>query len=203
MSHDHHTPRFEDGVQSAETSERRPEQVSTDGPESTSGTGSPEVTRRAALTAAVGTTLGVSGCLGFGPDSGDGTPASGTPTATATDSTSSAIEVRLESAPDGLQKFAFSVSHDSVELTSVDAGVIDGEEFQIVEGGSGSQQVRVRGADLSQSVQGSSEPVSLFTLTFAEAVDPSNLSVAADVLVADNGDSLTDQWTVRTTTPPE
>ncbi|MEZ3118126.1 hypothetical protein RYH80_19605 [Halobaculum sp. MBLA0147] len=144
----------------------------------------------------------MSGCLGFGPDGGDGTPAADSATATPTDSTSPAVEVQLESAPDGVQKFAFSVSHDSVELTSVDAGAIDGEEFQIVEGGSGSQRVRVRGADLSQSVQGRSEPVSLFTLTFAEAVDPSNLSISADVLVADNGNSLTDRWTVQSTTPP-
>lgn len=189
------------------------------------------VSRRATLAAGVGTALGVSGCLGISLDGGgtaDGgetapresetttepqtttgagsdTPTANTTTASTTtaDGTTRAVTVRLPRAPAGVQKFAFTVSHDSVSLSDVFPGAIDGEEFQVVEGGSGSRQVRVRGADLSQSVQDRSDPVALFTLTFAAAVDPERLSVAAETLVADDGSSLTEQWTLRATTPPE
>ncbi|MEZ3145501.1 hypothetical protein [Halobaculum sp. MBLA0143] len=45
--------------------------------------------------------------------------------------------------------------------------------------------------------------MTLFTPTFAAAVDPERLSVAAETLVADDGSSPTEQWRVQATTPSE
>lgn len=101
MSHDLHTPQSTDGAQPVKTGERR-----TDGSGSTTAVGHSSettgVTRRATLAAGIEATLGVSGCLGFGPDGGDGTPAADSATTTPTDSMSPAVEVRLESAPNGV-----------------------------------------------------------------------------------------------------
>lgn len=45
------------------------------------------------------------------------------------EATTRAVTVRLPRAPAGVQEFAFTVSHDSVSLSEVSPGAIDGEEF--------------------------------------------------------------------------
>lgn len=177
----------------------------------------PRATRRRLL--ATATTAGLAGCLGFGGDGG-GTTTDGrdspagtatsstatTPTATATTPTpaqTAAVRVSLQRSSNGVQKFAFVVEHDDVPVADVAAGAVDGQEFQIADGEVGDRRVRLRGADLSESVQGGSEPIPLFTVAFRQPVAVDTISVTAETLTDDDGSSLTDAWTVEPTSPPE
>lgn len=187
----------------ATTGDQPPDGRETDTGEDTT----PKVTRRQLLVTATAATASLAGCLGGGDDGGentaDGVDSPVETTTTPTSEQTAAVRVSLQRSSNGVQKFEFIIEHNEVTIADVAAGAIDGKEFQIADGGVGDQRVRLRGADLSESVQGGSEPIPLFTVAFQQPVAVDAVSVTAETLAADDGSSLTDAWTVKPTNPPE
>ncbi|MGM0590486.1 MAG: hypothetical protein ACQETI_02460 [Halobacteriota archaeon] len=103
------------------------------------------------------------------------------------------VEVTLDGAPDGLQKYNVSVNATSGEsISAVEAGVISGSQFQIVDGGVGNSSVTARGVDFGGSVGPTSDEQVLFTLTYDGEVSESDLSVSVETLTDDNSAEMAD-----------
>jgi hypothetical protein len=144
---------------------------------------------------------------GGGSDGSGGTP---TPTDTPTDSptdsptptdtptptptpvpTIEGVEVVLEGAPNGLQKYKLTVtSSGSGTIASVTAELLTGEQFQVVGGGEGTSAVEVRAADIVDSVGEFSETKVLFRLTYEEPVPEADLALSVSTLIDDASESM-------------
>jgi PKD repeat protein len=87
----------------------------------------------------------------------------------------------------------------------VSAGVLSGNSFEIVSGGEGDSTVTARGADITgtveQSSESESEPVRLYEaeFEFADTVERSDLTVTANALTNDNGAAISESRLTVTT----
>jgi hypothetical protein len=116
------------------------------------------------------------------------------------------VTVNLDSVPAGLQTFNVSVAGPSgSSITTVSAGVLSGNSFEIVSGGEGDSTVTARGADITgtveQSSESESEPVRLYEaeFEFADTVERSDLTVTANALTNDNGAAISESRLTVTT----
>jgi hypothetical protein len=117
------------------------------------------------------------------------------------------VTVELDSVPAGLQTFNVSVAGPSgSSITTVSAGVLSGNFFEIVSGGEGDSTVTAGGVDLAESVGQSSDPVRLYEaeFEFADTVERSDLTVTVTDLTNDNGAAMSENLlTVTTSAAPE
>jgi hypothetical protein len=100
-----------------------------------------------------------------------------------------ALRVVIDGAPNGLQKYMCELSHTGeTTISSVEAGIISGQQFQVVEGGTGSVGVIARAADLAGNVTGFEETRTLFSVEYDGSVSDVTLSVP--VLTDDDGTAI-------------
>lgn len=140
-----------------------------------------ELTRRRLLgAAATGVSVGLAGC------------------GAALDDAETTATVELSGIPNGLQRYRCTLSQDGEEpITAVDPVLIDGDEFQVVNGGVDSASVVVRAADLSESVGTTEESQVVFTVTFGGTVAPADVGLSVGVADDDDGASIPrDRWSV-------
>ncbi|MFB6092296.1 MAG: hypothetical protein ABEK02_04710 [Haloquadratum sp.] len=140
--------------------------------------GSTRTRRRFLGTAAATLSVAVAGC-GSALEEGAGTAGGATAT------------VALAGAPNGLRKYRCTLKQDGRSaITAVEPGLVDGEEFQVVNGGVDSASVAVRAADLSDAVGAFETTKPLFSVTYAEPVRPSDLTLTVSVATNDSGESI-------------
>jgi hypothetical protein len=114
-----------------------------------------------------------------------------TPTPPQTETENTTVTVQLESTPNGLQRFNVSVAGPSgSSITTVSAGVLSGNLFEIVSGGEGDSTVTARGVDFTGAVGESSDPTTLYEATFEGTVNRSDLTVTVNDLTNDNGNAI-------------
>lgn len=106
------------------------------------------------------------------------------------------VEVRLAGAPEGVQKYQCRVEQDGqAAITSVESMLIDGNEFQVVNGGVDSASVVVRAADISESVGAFEGTRAVFSLTFNGEVTEERLSMSVPTATDDTGEPIpADRW---------
>ncbi|MGM0592421.1 MAG: hypothetical protein ACQETI_12500, partial [Halobacteriota archaeon] len=105
---------------------------------------------------------------------------------------SKTVSVVLEGAPDGLARYNLTVSSDGENLTDVEAGLVGGESFTVVDGGPGGTSVTVEAADDADAVGSFTDNQTLLTLTFEEKVTPGEVSLHVNELVDDGGVAMDD-----------
>lgn len=140
-----------------------------------------ELTRRRLLgAAAAGVSVGLAGC------------------GAALDTTETTATVAVSGVPNGLQRYRCTLAQDGEEpITAVDPVLVDGDEFQVVNGGVDSASVVVRAADLSESVGATEESRVVFTVTFGGTVAPADVDLSVGIADDDNGESIPrDRWSV-------
>lgn len=115
-----------------------------------------------------------------------------------TDSTETTIEIRLTSAPEGVQKYECRLRQDGqTPITSVSSTLIDDDEFQIISGGVDSTSVTVRAADISESVTAFEDTQVVFTTTFDGEVIGEDISISVPTATDDTGNSIPgNRWQV-------
>ncbi|MGM0590679.1 MAG: hypothetical protein ACQETI_03450 [Halobacteriota archaeon] len=102
------------------------------------------------------------------------------------------VDVVLDGAPSGLQRYNVSLTGNGAPITAVESGIIGGASFEVVDGGVGSPHVSARGADLGGQVGSFSGEKTLYTATFAGNLSASDLSVQTTALTDDNSDPMAD-----------
>lgn len=105
------------------------------------------------------------------------------------DEASTRVAVVLSGAPGGLQKYSCTVSNeDEGVIEQLRPELITGEQFQVVEGGTGSASATVRAADLAQQVQGFEDERMLFSMTYDRPV--SDVTLELGTLTDDEGEEM-------------
>ena len=134
-------------------------------------------TRRRFLgAAAAAASVGLAGC-GSALESGSGSE--------------TVAAVTLDGAPDGLQKYRCTVEQDGdAPITAVEPELVDGDEFQVINGGVDSPSVVARAADISESVEAFEETQTLFAVSFGGSVEAADLSLSVGVATDDEGESI-------------
>lgn len=104
------------------------------------------------------------------------------------------VKLMLDGAPDGLQKFeARILSSSGKNITEINPGVIDGDEFQVVAGGVGNIEAKIRAADLSDSVGAFSEQQLLVAVTFESEVQESRIDISTSNVANDSGNRISQE----------
>jgi hypothetical protein len=102
---------------------------------------------------------------------------------------STAVQVVLNGAPNGLRRYNLSVTGPT-DITDIEPGLIGGQEFQLRDGGVGNQSVTVRAADVGQRVGPFTGSRTLVTVRFEGVVDLENVSLTVFDLTADTGAAM-------------
>jgi hypothetical protein len=99
------------------------------------------------------------------------------------------VGVVMDSAPSGLQTYNLTVSTTSeTTILSVAPDYLTGSSFQNVSGGSGSDSVTVRGADLAQ--RSFTEPKVLVNITYAGNISSSDIELTVNEATNADGNSI-------------
>jgi len=129
------------------------------------------------------------------PESTTTPESTASPESTATESTTTpettvtTVEIVLDGAPDGLQKYSLTLSTSGEgTISDIAPDLISGNQFQVTDGGVGASAVVVRGADLVGSVGETTESQTLLTVTFESAVPAGAVTGTVTELVDDNGE---------------
>jgi hypothetical protein len=106
-----------------------------------------------------------------------------------------AVSVVITDAPAGVQKYTARVACDAAGETTIEAvepGVLE-RYFEVVDGGVDSAFVRARAVDMTGEAGTLSDPASLFTIRFSEAVPPKSITLTFETLQDHDGETIPDE----------
>jgi len=174
------TRRDEPADRPPSASEAPPPSRSTNITDDTAATRPLRTRRRVLASVAASASVGLAGC-GSALDAG---------------STETTVQVRLAGAPAGIRKYQCRVEQDGeAPITSIEPMLIDGDEFQVINGGVDSASVGVRAADISESVTAFEDTRVAFALTVDGDVTEDGISMTVPTATDDAGDPIPDdQW---------
>ncbi|MFQ3477416.1 hypothetical protein HKK80_14450 [Halonotius sp. F2-221B] len=106
-----------------------------------------------------------------------------------------AVSVVVTDAPAGVRKYTARIACDAdgeATIEAVEPGLLE-RYFEIVDGGVGAAFVRARAVDMTGEAGALSDPASLFTIRFSEAVPPASITLTFETLQDHDGETIPDE----------
>ena len=101
------------------------------------------------------------------------------------------VVVSLESAPNGLQKYAVRITTGTnATITAIEPSLIEGRFFQVATGGTNETFAELRGVDLIGTKGAFNDSKQLFTVTFDERVTQESINLSVSQLSNNNGEPI-------------
>jgi hypothetical protein len=101
------------------------------------------------------------------------------------------VVVSLESAPNGLRKYAVRITTDTnATITAIEPSLIEGRFFQVATGGMNETFAELRGVDLIGTKGAFNDSKRLFTVTFDERVTQESINLSVSQLSNNNGEPI-------------
>jgi len=109
--------------------------------------------------------------------------------------TTTAVSVVVTDAPAGVRKYTARVACDAAGeavIEAVEPGLLE-RYFEVVDGGTGSAFVRARAVDMTGEAGSLTDPASLFTIRFSEAVPAESITLTFETIQDHTEETIPDE----------